>query len=381
MQFARLPFLLAAGLLMAGWTAPAGAQTQTPAAGANANPAAAQAPAQGAPQSPAGAAQKQPAAAPARPQAAFNTSVSEVIVPVTVTDDKGKFVTNLDQRDFQLFDNGKPQTITYFTRERNQPVVIGFLVDLSNTNRLQWEKLREAIEDLISATLEPEGKPDKRFSGYLIGYGSEAELMVNTTGDLEVLLERVRKLKPGGGSALYDAVHMACTSRTLIQGEPIEPRRVIVIIGDGHDTASKKTLDEVLELAQRNLVTIYGVSTTAFGFFAEGDERLRRLAEATGGRVVYPLENAYKDVDGYLSKPQDAGNYVLTVGTGGYASVIMNGIVQAVAATAGEIQLQYLLRYVPAETDVAKKYRKIEVRVDLTNVKVRARDGYYPGNP
>jgi VWFA-related protein len=365
MQFARLQFLLAAGLLAAG------AQTPAPAAGQNANPAAAAAP--GAPPTPAPAAPK--------PPGAFDTSVSEVIVPVTVTDDKGKFVTNLDQRDFQLFDNGKPQTITYFTRERNQPVVIGFLVDLSNTNRLQWEKLREAIEDLISATLEPENKPDKRFSGYLIGYGSEAELMVNTTSDPEILLARVRKLKPGGGSALYDAVHMACTSRTLIQGEPIEPRRVIVIIGDGHDTASKKTLDEVLELAQRNLVTIYGVSTTAFGFYAEGDERLKKLAEATGGRVVYPLEGVYKDVDGYLSKPQDAGNYVLTVGTGGYASVVMSGIVQAVAATAGEIQLQYLLRYVPSDTDVAKKYRKIEVRVDLTNVKVRARDGYYPGNP
>ncbi|MGD0580408.1 MAG: VWA domain-containing protein, partial [Bryobacteraceae bacterium] len=169
MQFARLHILLAAGLFGVGWTAPAGAQTQTPPAGQSANPA----PAQGAPQNPAEAAQKTPPAAPVRPPGAFNTSVSEVIVPVTVTDDKGKFVTNLDQRDFQLFDNGKPQNITYFTRERNQPVVIGFLVDLSNTNRLQWDKLREAIEALISATLEPETKPDKRFSGYLIGYGSE----------------------------------------------------------------------------------------------------------------------------------------------------------------------------------------------------------------
>ena len=93
--------------------------------------------------------------------------------------------------------------------------------------------------------------------------------MVNTTTDPEKLLERVRKLKPGGGSALYDAIYDACTSRTLVKGEPIEPRRVIVIIGDGHDTASKKTLEEVLEIAQRNLVTIYGVSTTAFGFFSE----------------------------------------------------------------------------------------------------------------
>ena len=373
MHSARLQILVTAGLIAAACLAPAGARTQ-PAAGQNppAAPGGASNPAAPPPQS-------APRQTP--PPGAYNTSVSEVLVPVTVTDDKGKFVTNLDQRDFQLFDNGKLQAITYFTRERNQPVVIGYLIDLSNTNRLQWDKLREAIEDLISATMEPDGKTDKRFSGYLIGYGSEAELMVNTTGDPEVLLERVRKLKPGGGSALYDAIHMACTSRTLIQGEPIEPRRVIVIVGDGHDTASKKTQAEVLELAQRNLVTIYGVSTTSFGFYSEGDARLQKLTSATGGRVVYPLEGIYKDVDGYLSHPQDAGNYSLVVGTGGYASAIMHGIVEAVAATAGEIQLQYLLRYVPSDTDVTRKYRKIEVRVNLPNVTVRARDGYYPGPP
>ncbi len=65
---------------------------------------------------------------------------------------------------------------------------------------------------------------------------------------------------------------MACTSRKLIQGEPIEPRRILVIVGDGHDNASKKTLDEALEIAQRNLVTIYGVSTVAFGFDNEDAE-------------------------------------------------------------------------------------------------------------
>ena len=83
-------------------------------------------------------------------------------------------------------------------------------------------------------------------------------------------------------------------------------------------------------------------------------------------------------MDGYLSKPQDAGNFALTVGTGGYASAIMNGIVDAIGSTAGEIQLQYILRYVPEEADVAKTFRKIEVRVSLPNVKVRAREGYFP---
>ena len=134
------------------------------------------------------------------------------------------------------------------------------------------------------------------------------------------MVQKLQKLKPSGGSALYDAIYMACTSRKLIQGEPIEPRRILVIVGDGHDNASKKTLDEALEIAQRNLVTIYGVSTVAFGFANDDAKNLVRLAEETGGRVEYPLEGVYKDVAGYLSTPSDEGNYALKVGTGQYAA-------------------------------------------------------------
>lgn len=328
-----------------------------------------------------------PAAAQTAPPAAetpdpnpqvFKASASEVVVPVTVTDDKGRFVRDLEEKDFLIYEEGKLQKISFFTRERNQPVVLGFLLDLSNSNRLHWDKFKEAIQDLILATMEPEGKPDPRFSAYLIGYSTDAELLVNTTNTPEPLLEKVRKIKPGGGSALYDALYMACTSRTLVKGEPIEPRRVIIIVGDGRNNAGKKGLDEVLEIAQRNLVSIYGVSTTAFGFASEGEKNLRRLAESTGGRVVYPLEDIYQDVAGYLSKPSDEGNYAIKVGTGGYAAAIMKGIVQAIEATAGEINTQYILRYVPSESDVTRAFRRISVVVNVPNAKVRAREGYYP---
>lgn len=313
-------------------------------------------------------------------QEAFKTSVSEVIVPVTVTDDKGKFISNLDLKDFELYDEGVKQQISFFTRERNQPVVIGYLIDQSNTNKLHWDKFKEAIIELIVATMDPDGKGTVRnqFSGYLIGYSTDAELLENTTNDPEKLISRINRMKPGGGAALFDALYMACTSRTLVKGEPFEPRRVIIVVGDGHDTASRKSLDEVLELAQRNLVTIYGVSTVAFGFNVQGEGNLKRLAEATGGRVVYPLNDIYSDVSGYLSTPSDEGNYALKVGTGGYAAQIMSGIVKAIGATAGEITTQYILRYTPSDTDRGKVFRKLEVRVNLPFVKVRAREGYYP---
>ena len=312
-------------------------------------------------------------------QQPIRVQVNEVVVPVTVTDEKGKFVSNLDQKDFQIFDQGKEQTIRYFTRERSQPVVVGFLLDLSSASRIQWKNYQDAAIELV-LTLLP---GDKKYSGYLIGYGNEAELMVNTTSDSEPIVEKLRKLKPGGGAALYDAIYQSCTTRALVQGEPVEPRRVLVVIGDGHDNASKKSLDEVLELAQRNLVTIYGISTLAYGFTSEGDKNLVRLAEETGGRVEYPLQDVYKDVAGYLSTPSDEGNYALKVGTGGYASAISSAIFKSIANVAGEITTQYILRYIPdtSAQDSTRQFRSLNVKVSLANVKVRARKGYYPFNP
>jgi VWFA-related protein len=308
---------------------------------------------------------------------AIRVQVNEVIVPVTVTDDKGRFVSNLEESDFKIFDEGKEQKILYFSREHKQPVVVGFLVDMSNASRIHWNKYKEAVEELI-LTMLPN---DKKYSGYLISYSNEAELQVNTTSDPEKLLEKVRKMKPGGGAALYDAVWMACTSRSLVKGEPIEPRRVVIVIGDGHDSASKRHLEEVLEIAQRNLVTIYGVSTVAFGFNVDGEKNLTKLAEDTGGRVEYPLQKLYSGVSGYLSTPSDEGNYALKVGTGGYASEIASGIFRAVANVAGEVTTQYIIRYIPDNADMGRVFRNVEVKVNLPSAKVRARKGYFPFGP
>lgn len=315
---------------------------------------------------------------PPAPQPNIKVQVNEVIVPVTVTDEKGKFVSDLEKSDFKIFDEGKEQTISFFTREHNQPVVVGFLLDLSNASRLHWDKYREAAIELVLNLLPG----DPKYSGYLIPYSNDAEVAVDTTSDSEPIVEKMRKLKPGGGAALYDAIYLACTSRKLIKGEPVEPRRIVVIIGDGHDTASKHGLNEVLELAQRNLVTIYGVSTTAFGFANDDEKNLVKLAEDTGGRVEHPLEGVYSDVAGFLSTPSDEGNYALKVGTGGYASALATGMFKSITAVAGEVTTQYILRYtpdVPPDSKGANKtFRNIVVKVKLPNVKVRARKGYYP---
>jgi Ca-activated chloride channel homolog len=302
----------------------------------------------------------------------IRVSVNEVIVPITVTDEKGRFVSDLEQKDFQVFEENKPQTIRFFTRERSQPVVVGFLLDMSTASRIHWKNYQNATIELIQNLLTG----DKKYSGYLIDFAQDAEIAVDTTTDPEPMVEKIRKLKPGGGAAMFDAIYLACTTRKLIKGEPIEPRRVIVIVGDGHDNASKHSLNQVIELAQRNLVTVYCISTQAFGFTNSSDDNLVRLATQTGGRVVYPLGEVYKDTDGYLSHPSDDGNYALTVGTGAYRSAVDGRMYRAVADIAGEVTTQYIIRYV-SDNPSEKIYRNLKVVVDLGNVKVRARKGYY----
>ena len=322
-----------------------------------------------------------PEAAPVKTEAApIQVQVNEVIVPVTVTDEKGRFVSDLEASDFRILEDGREQKIAYFNRERNQPVVVGFLLDLSNASRLHWKSFQESAMELVWNLLGDDRAG--KYSGFLVTYGNDAELAVNTTKDADQITDRIRKLKPGGGAALHDAIYLACTRHTLVRGEPIEPRRVLVVIGDGNDNASKHTLDQVLEIAQRNLVTIYGMSTVAYGFANNAESNLVRLTEETGGRVVSPLENVYSDISGYLSTPSDEGNFALKVGTGGYASALARNMFNAIANVAGEVTTQYILRYTPSNTDRPRQFRNIRVEVkDLPGVKVRYRKGYYPYAP
>jgi Ca-activated chloride channel homolog len=341
-------------------------------------------PPQSAPQTPAPAAQST-GQAPAQTVPQFSVGAEEIILPVTVRDQKGRYVSNLTAKDFRIQDEGRTQKITFFyhdTPGTRQHTVIGFLVDLSSSSLSHWEKFQDATKQMIDGLMPY----DPNYQGYLISYSTTAELKVNTTYDPDKLTDAVDRMKPGGGAALYNAIYKACTDRTLVPGEPYQPRRVIIIVGDGHDTASEYTLDQVIELAQRNQVTVYGVSTLAFGASSDDSDNLERLASATGGHVEHPLDDPYADtVSGYLSNPSDEGNYALHVGTGGYTAAIAMAVNKSVQALQGEITTQYILHYRP-EIDPATLYREQRrIKVDIMSlpagsVKVSARQYYY-ANP
>lgn len=309
----------------------------------------------------------------------IKTSVTEVILPVTVTDDKGRFIDNLTQGEFRILDEGRVQKIKFFSHDPRQPTVIGFLVDMSNNSTIHWSNYKDAVKEMVWGLLPN----DKNYTGYLISFSNTAELLVNTTWDPDKLTTQVDRMKPGGGAALFDAIKRACTDRDLIPGEPYQPRRIIVVFGNGHDSASEYTIDQAIELAQQRLVTIYGVSTAAYGMEDPDRDQLEKLATSTGGRVWYPLDNPYSEVSGFLSQPSDEGNYALHVGTGGYASAINSSIYKAVGALEGEITTQYILRYSPEFDAVSANKEKHRIKVEIPSLPpssyhVSTRPDYYP---
>lgn len=312
----------------------------------------------------------------------IRVEVNVVNVPVTVADKEGRFVVDLTKDDFRVYEDGRRVQIRYLTgsTDKNMPPLrIGFLVDMSNAARLYYKTYKNSIGDLAFSLIPEDGA----HKGFLLGYHSEVDELVKMTNDAYLIAEKLERLKHGGGSTLLDAVYQACTKQ-LAEAQysgPGEPRRAIIVIGDGHDNASRFSLSEVVHIAQRAQVTVYGISTIAWGFHQEGEDNLQRLVQETGGVLVHPMEQVHKGVSGYLSKPQDAGNFVYTVGTGEYNQAQLQALHKAITDITGTVQSQYLLGYVPTRPFTDGKFRSIRVEVKLehaVDVTVRHRTGYFP---
>jgi len=320
-----------------------------------------------------------PSSPPASQAGQIRVEVNVVNVPVTVTDAAGRFIMDLEQKDFQVWEDGAAVEVRYFARDPKQAVVVGFILDSSNAARLYFKTYQEAITDLAWALMPG----DNQNRGFLVAYHTQADYLVKPTTDGELIVEKIRKLKPGGGSAMLDAVYGACTKFFSVRGQPREPKRVLILVGDGHDNNSKVSLEQAIEAAQRAQVVIYAVSTVAYGFNEPEEQNLVRLAEETGGRVERPLQKIHTKVSGYLSTPSDEGNYAYKVGTGQYAAELAGKIYKAITDVTGDIIHQYVLGYASPTPFTDAKFRSIKVEVSLKNadVKLRARKGYFPPLP
>ncbi|MFY9556992.1 MAG: VWA domain-containing protein, partial [Blastocatellia bacterium] len=229
---------------------------------------------------------------PAPPQRPDDTAqkigVLEVRLPISVKQDK-KFVSGLTVSNFEVFEDGKRQRIERFVAPSQLPLNIGLLLDTSYSVKLKLPFEKDAGEDFVS-TVTTYRRRDKVL---LATFDSTVELHQDFTDNQELLIDKLRKLKAGGYTKLYDAVYRVIEEKmATLQGS--EARRIIVILSDGEDTASEHTLKDAIEMAQRYDVTIFGISTKNFKGIESGmvenveDKELRKLCEETGGQVFLP---------------------------------------------------------------------------------------------
>jgi Ca-activated chloride channel family protein len=266
--------------------------------------------------------------------------VSRVNLLFTVADKKGRFVTDLKKDDFEIVENKKGQSILEFTAESNLPLRLAILIDTSNSIRERFRFEQEAAVAFVDSLMRSEDKAT------VVSFDTSAELVADLTGDTEVLAKAIRSLRPGGGTALYDAMFFSCRDK-LMQDQPRHKfRRAMVVITDGDDNQSRYTRDQALELAQKADVVVYTISTNISRIPTEGDKVLRYFAGETGGLAFFPF------------KAQDLS--------------------QSFENIANELRHQYNVLYRPEPLKTDGLWHSIDLRVkgrkDLT---VRARKGYY----
>lgn len=211
--------------------------------------------------------------------------VTRVNILFTVTDKKGRFVTDLGQDDFQIFENKKPQTIQQFTAESDLPLRLAVLVDTSNSIREEFRFEQEAAVRFMQSVMRP--GEDRMM---LVSFDSVAEMVSDLSADLKKLEAGIKGMRPGGGTALYDAIYFAAKEKLMMDRPRDKFRRAMIVISDGDDTASRWTRDQALEMAQKADVVIYAISTNTKRDDLDGDKVLRYLTEETGGQAFFSVQ-------------------------------------------------------------------------------------------
>jgi VWFA-related protein len=290
----------------------------------------------------------------------IKVDVNVVNVLASVRDKKGALMPHLDKQDFTILEDGKPQTIKYFTRETDLPLTIGMLVDTSGSqvNLIGIEK--NAASQFFSQVLS------KKDEAFLLMFGTESELLQDYTNSIRLLNEGLNQLRlsapvgglgPGPvptvgqmrGTVLYDAVYLASAEKLRQE----VGRKVIVVITDGVDEGSKLPIDEAIEAAQKSDAVIYSILYEDRGFYGfgrmgfggGGEAALHKMSDATGGHVFrvdnrHPLDEVFRELQ-------------------------------------EEMRTQYAIGYTPTNEVRDGSYRKLEVRMASKDLKAQARKGYY----
>ncbi|MGA2268015.1 MAG: VWA domain-containing protein [Bryobacteraceae bacterium] len=310
-------------------------------------------------------AQAPPQSKPPDDLPSITVDVDVVSILASVRDKRGALIPNLQKDDFTILEEGKPQTIKYFTRETDLPLTIGLLVDVSGSQRNLIDIERHAASQFFSQVLR------KKDEAFLISFGEETELLQDYTNSARLLTQGLNQLRvssgvsgitPGPvptagqprGTVLYDAIYLAATEKLRSE----VGRKVIVVITDGVDQGSRMTRNQAIEAAQKADAVIYSIDyydPGAYGRFgigfggSGGEGELRKMSDETGGHV-YRVDRGHS-LDQVFRELQD------------------------------EMRSQYSIGYTPANDLKDGSYRRLDVRLANKDLKAQARKGYYAIKP
>ena len=247
-----------------------------------------------APATPSSSPQQQPAApaddtaAPGTPNqdepiTTLRVQANEVNLIFTVTDKKGHFVTGLNQSSFGLLDNKMPpETVLRFTQQTNLPLRVGIMLDTSSSIRQRFQFEQDSAIEFLLQILH---RNDRAF---IEGFDIQTDITQAFTSNVDLLNQGVRKLRPGGGTALYDALYKTCHEQMLTLRDPNSVRKALVLVSDGEDNYSHALESDAIKECQRADTIVYAISTDVSPTRTRGDDVLRAIAEATGGQAFYP---------------------------------------------------------------------------------------------
>ena len=295
----------------------------------------------------------QPQAQPAAPAApgpgsntdsgtpTFHVGVNEVSLIFTVTDKHGHYVPNLQQSDFALLDDQKaPAKVNYFHQQINLPLRVGIVIDASTSIRTRFQFEQQSATEFLLEVLK--AKSDRAF---VMGFDVTPTVTQDWTNNIDGLETGINRLRPGGGTALFDAVYTACRDKLLTERGPEPVRKAMVLLSDGDDNQSRAYMDDAIKMCQRADTIIYAISTNWTPSRGKGDDVLRKMAEATGGQALYPpsveeMSASFKDIE-------------------------------------EELRSQYALNYTPADFKYNGAFRTIYLFANDRRYQVRAKKGYF----
>ncbi len=272
----------------------------------------------------------------------IRVGVNEVNLIFTVTDKHGHYIPNLKQSDFALLDDQRaPARVTSFRQQINLPLRVGIVIDASTSIRSRFQFEQQAATEFLLDSLK--SRSDRAF---IMGFDVTPNVTQNWTDNLDALQAGINRLRPGGGTALFDAVYSACRDKLLTESRGQEPvRKAMILLSDGDDNQSHVYPDEAIKMCQRAETIIYAISTNWTPSRGKGDQVLTRMAEETGGQVFFPpsveeVSNSFKSIE-------------------------------------EELRSQYSLTYEPADFKYDGAFRSIYLYCNDRRYKARARKGYF----